>query len=215
MTGQPEPPVERPRLVRVPFERVPGWVTRYGAAHLDTRWVVGPDAVVAQSPDGARARIAVPFAPLPEPSLDALYAHLERAWRIGMVLVRRGGFAVVRLEGPTVADSKIGRRHVQGRTKAGGWSQQRFARRRDNQARAAFDAAAEHVERLLAPHAGSLHLLASGGDRQAVASVLAHPQLARLAALPQTWLGGVPDPNRTVVDAAITDVRSVDITLTP
>ena len=112
------------------------------------------------------------------------------------MLVRRGGFAVARLDGPTVTESKIGRRHVQGKTKAGGWSQQRFARRRDNQARAAFDAAAEHVQRLLSPSAGSLRLLATGGDRQAVASVLAHPELAPLVALPQAWLGGLPDPTR-------------------
>ncbi|MGW0243639.1 Vms1/Ankzf1 family peptidyl-tRNA hydrolase, partial [Micromonospora chalcea] len=32
---------------------------------------------------------------------------------------------------------------VQGRTAAGGWSQQRFARRRDNQAKAALGDAAE------------------------------------------------------------------------
>ena len=45
--------------------------------------------------------------------------------------------------------------------------------------------------------------------------VLAHPELAQLAALPQTWLGGLPDPTRSVVDAAITQIRSVEITLTP
>ena len=45
--------------------------------------------------------------------------------------------AVVR--GTEVVSSMVGRRHVQGKTKAGGQSQQRFARRRDNQARQAYE----------------------------------------------------------------------------
>ncbi len=63
----------------------------------------------------------------------------------GVLLVRKGGFAVARLAGDRLAESKVGQRHVQGRTKAGGQSQQRFARRRDNQARDAYAAAADHA----------------------------------------------------------------------
>lgn len=199
--------------MRVPFERVPGWVTRYDAAHPDTRWVVEPHHARAHSPDGSLVELAVPFVRLVDLSLDGLAAHLLRPWRIGVVLVRKGGFAVARLEGAVVGESKIGRRHVQSRTKAGGWSQQRFARRRDNQARAAFDAAADHAARLLTGRARPLDLLGVGGDRQAVNAVLAHPELAGLRTLPQTWLGGLPDPTRTVLDSAVVAVRSVEITL--
>lgn len=201
--------------MRVPFERVPGWIARYDAAHPGTRWVVEPDRARADSADGTRVRIAVPFAPLAELSLDGVAAHLQTPWHVGVVLVRRGGFAVARLEGATVAASKIGRRHVQGKTKAGGWSQQRFARRRENQARAAFDAAAEHVARLLVRGelARPLDLLGTGGDRRAVGSVLAHPELGGLADVPQVWLGGLPDPTRTVLEAAVVAVRSVEISL--
>ncbi|MEZ5191432.1 MAG: Vms1/Ankzf1 family peptidyl-tRNA hydrolase [Nocardioides sp.] len=62
----------------------------------------------------------------------------------GVLLVRKGGFAIARPSVPVTAD-KVGRRHVQGRTKAGGQSQQRFARRRANQARAPHEAAADHA----------------------------------------------------------------------
>ena len=199
----------------MPFDRVPGWVSRYDAAHPGSRWTVHAQAATAESADGAHAHLAVPFAPLADPTLEGLFAHLAQPWQLGLALVRRGGFAVARLDGASVVELKIGRRHVQGRTKAGGWSQQRFARRRENQARAAFDAAAEHVERILMPSAQSLQVLAVGGDRQAVSSVLAHPQLSPLAALPQLWLGGVSDPTRPVVDRAIDSARSVTITLAP
>ena len=72
---------------------------------------------------------------------DAFAGTVLAPSRWGVLLVRKGGFAVARLSGDDLVEHKIGQRHVQGRTKAGGQSQQRFARRRDNQARAAYDAA--------------------------------------------------------------------------
>ncbi len=204
-----------PRQVRVPFERLAGWFERYDVAHPDTTWRVDPASAVAESPDGTHVRIAVPIPPLEVATLEGLVAHVGRPWRIGVLLVRKGGFAVALLEGTTEVESKTGRRHVQGRTKAGGWSQHRFARRRDNQAQAAFDAAAGHVHRLLGGAAGTLDLLGIGGDRQAVANVLAHRDLRPLADLPQTWLGGVPDPTRAVLDAAVKDARSVEVRISP
>jgi predicted NBD/HSP70 family sugar kinase len=128
-----------------------------------------------------------------------------------VLLVRRGGFAVARLAGDQVVESKVGQRHVQGRTKAGGWSQQRFARRRDNQAQAAFDAAAAHVERIVMPSVRSLDLLVVGGDRAAADAVLATPELAALAAVRQQWLPGLPDPKRDVLDRAVAVACSVRV----
>lgn len=197
------------RTVLVPFDRFAGWVERFDAAHPGMQWTVAPELVQASSPDGTSIEAAVPIRRTESdaPTLDELRAHLLRPWQLGIVLVRRGGFAVAHVRGSQVVDSKVGQRHVQGRTKAGGWSQQRFARRRDNQARAAFDAAAEHVVRLLAPEVRRLDALALGGDRKAIDTVLA--EVGDLARLPQIWLGGVADPKRDVLNAAIGQARSV------
>ncbi len=146
--------------------------------------------------------------------MAGLLDRLETLRSMGLLLVRKGGFAVALLDGGSIVELKVGRRHVQGRSKAGGWSQHRFARRRDNQARAAFDAAAEHAHRILVASPATLCGLGTGGDRRAVASVLAHPELGRLADVPTTWLGAVPDPTRAVLDQAIVDVRSVQVTIT-
>ena len=204
---------ERPpaRTVQVPWRRLPGWIERYDTRHPGTSWAVTPALVSADSPDGSTASFDVPMAPLADPTLAGLRDHLDRSWQIGIVLVRRGGFAVARLSGDEVVESKVGQRHVQGRTKAGGWSQHRFARRRDNQARAAFDAAGGHVHALLGPHARSLDLLVTGGDRVAADTVLDLPELEPLRALPRRWLGGLPDPRRSVLDQAVDTVRSVSV----
>ena len=165
----------------------------------------------ATSPDGASATLTVPFAQLGQTDLDGLHAHLERPWALGVLLVRRGGFAVAHVVGADTVEAKIGQRHVQGRSKAGGWSQQRFARRRDKQAREAFEAAAGHVRRILVPVASQLDLLVTGGDQPAVHAVLDDPALSSLVALPREWVTGVADPRRAVLDAVIDGVRSVRV----
>jgi hypothetical protein len=110
-----------------------------------------------------------------------------------------------------MVDSKVGQRHVQGRTKAGGQSQQRFARRRDNQARQAYEAAADHAARILGLDKLDRRGLpvAVGGDRAAVDEVLADPRLRHLERL-EPWLT-VPDPKRGVLEDAITLAASIRV----
>ena len=106
----------------------------------------------------------------------------------GVLLVRKGGFAVARLAGADLVEHKIGQRHVQGRTKAGGQSQQRFARRRDNQARQAYEAAAEHAARILS----GVPLVVVGGDHAAIDEVLDDARLRAVA--PGRSLAARPGP---------------------
>jgi Actinobacteria/chloroflexi VLRF1 release factor len=203
-----------PRVVGVPWERLAGWIERFDARHPAVDWRVSATEASAVSTDGTRVSFDVPMAPLRGGSLSDLDAHLRHPWRIGIVLVRRGGFAVARLVGAETVAVKVGKRHVQSRTKAGGWSQQRFARRRSNQAQVAFDAATQYVEDLLLPYANELDLLATGGDRQAVATVLSAPTLQPLTTLPQRYLTVSGDPRREVLTRAVSEVRSVRIEIT-
>lgn len=198
----------------MPFGRVRGWIERYSARHPGTVWTVDEKGAAAVSPDDSRALLSVPIGTLLNHSVDGFVDHVEKPWRIGLLVVRKGGFAVVRLRGDEVLDRKVGRRHVQGKTKAGGWSQQRFARRRENQARAAYDAAAGHAADLLLPHAAELDQLVTAGDQGAVDAVLATRELAPLLGVPGRWLAGVGEPDRSVVDAAVGSARSVPVTIT-
>ena len=95
--------------------------------------------------DGAVATVTVPFPPLPDSPdpLDCAARPRRQDRLVGALLVRRGGYAVGVFAGRELRSSKVGHGYVQGRTKAGGWSQQRFARRRANQADRAYAGAAE------------------------------------------------------------------------
>jgi len=197
-----------PRTVFVPASRVERWFENFADRHGGFSCHVESGCLVASAPDGASCCAALPFRRSYDgPAEVAVFAAAVAApacW--GLLLVRKGGFAVARLDGPALVASKVGRRHVQGRTKAGGQSQQRFARRRANQAREAFEAAAEHARLVLAGH--PLEALVCGGDRQAVHEVLSEPRLSALFAVrSDPWLD-VPDPRRAVLERAIVDGSS-------
>jgi hypothetical protein len=201
------------RTVLVPAGRVVRWCENLEGRHGGASYDVVAGALHVTGADGAIADLRLPFdafydgAPTPAWLADAVSAPA----RWGVLLVRKGGFAVARLAGHDLVEHKIGQRHVQGRTKAGGQSQQRFARRRDNQARAAYEAAADHAVRILGHE---LEALVTGGDRAAVDAVLENPRLGRAREVRTSLWLPVPDPRRAVLDQAVHDAASVVATIT-
>lgn len=196
--------------ILVPVDRFARWVDNFGSRHGESTLRVLEGALVGQAADGstfhARLPFAVEYAGVPEAEDFVATRTIPAAW--GVLLVRKGGFAAARLAGPDLVASKVGQRHVQGRTKAGGQSQQRFARRRDNQARQAFEAAADHAARILR----GVPVVVVGGDRTAVDEVLADQRLAGVHVV-GPWLP-VPDPRRAVLIQAIADAQAITIEVT-
>ncbi|MEZ0580643.1 acVLRF1 family peptidyl-tRNA hydrolase [Nocardioides sp. MH1] len=193
-------------VVLVPSGRVERWVANFEGRHGEAALAVADGALRGEAADGSWFAARLPFDHEYDGPADAasFVAAAAPPSRWGVLLVRKGGFAIARVEGETVVESKVGQRHVQGRTKAGGQSQQRFARRRGNQAREAYQAAADHAARILAGTDGPL---VTGGDRVAVEAVLADPRLSGLPVV-GPWLAG-PDPRRAVLDAAVGDAQAV------
>jgi hypothetical protein len=197
-----------PSTVRVPPTRFGRWVENFASRHGESELMVRGGSLAGEAADRSTFVARLPFATAYAGPADATSfanaALAPDAW--GVLLVRKGGFAIARLHGQGLVEHKIGQRHVQGRTKAGGQSQQRFARRRDNQARQAYEAAADHAARIL----GSRALpLVTGGDHGAVDEVLADPRLRQVTVV-GPWLA-VPDPRRTVLDRAIEDAVAVAV----
>ena len=200
------------RIVSIGPERLERWLAGFGERHGVTSYDVTPTRLTAVAEDGSRAEIDVPFGPLEELTPAGLVAHVLADRRIGLLLVRRGGYGAGVFAGGVLESSKVGSRHVQGTTKAGGWSQQRFARRRDNQAREAFAAATEVAVRILAP--AKLDVLVCGGDRKAIDTVLEDPRLKNLVPLVRPPFLGVADPKQKVLEQAGVDARAIRIQLT-
>ena len=146
----------------VPPERLARWLLGFAERHDGATPSYDGNVVRLAGGDGAVAEVEVPFGPLvldvpdddaPDGQRDAdddliagqrcsaaLVAHCLRERRIGVLLVRLGGHAAGVFEGRRLVSSKVGSRQVHGRSAAGGWSQQRFARRREGQVSVALAA---------------------------------------------------------------------------
>lgn len=209
------------RAVEVEPERLAGFLERFAAGHsgvLST--TVAPQRVDVAAGDGATASIPVPFSPLVATpgqrdglAVDDLLDHILVARTIGLLLVRLGGYSVGIARAGVVLTSSTGSRLVHGRSAAGGQSQQRFARRREGQARVALRAAADTAARVLLPHAGELDAVVLGGDTAALRSLAVDPRLAALLQRAEPRVLDIAEPRRAVLDDAARRARCVEVQL--
>jgi hypothetical protein len=205
------------RAVEVEPERLAGWFARFAERHQGVRHtVVHAHQVLVTAVDGARAEVAVGYGELtpgewPALEIGPLLEHALASRRIGLVLVRLGGHSIGVAQDGEVLTSTTDSRQVHGRNKAGGWSQQRFARRREGQARVALQAAAADAVRVLAPRVGELDAVVLGGDRQALEVLRADRRLAEVMALAEDRVLDVAEPRRAVLDEAARRARTVEI----
>jgi len=236
------------KWVDVSGMRFPGWISSFAVRHgvpASAEQVGGPENslivtcdthyVTFIAPDGAVAECHPPFpeslawrAGLGNPGqggtaaaiTGAVAAHAAAPRAVGVLLVRLGGYAAGVFTGypPGLADAKTGSRLVHGRSAAGGWSQHRFARRREKQANEALDAAADVAVlvfgRWAAAGGGQLDAVVLGGDKRAVAELRADPRLAPYLAIATQRFLTVPDPKRAVLEAAPRGYLAVKIRLT-
>jgi hypothetical protein len=216
MTPGSRPAAGGGRWVDVSAERLERFLAGFEERHGAVEVVASHDVVRVTAADGTVAECEVPFPPLtvdPDALYAGLLAHAVRDRRVGVLLVRRGGHAAGVFDGARLLASKTGSRHVQGRSAAGGWSQQRFARRREGQARAATEAAADTSAAVLLPYAESLEAVVAGGDRGSCDEVLRDPRLAPLVALVVARRLDVPDPRLRVLQATPAAFRAVRVRL--
>ena len=144
--------------------------------------------------------------------LDPLFEALAADHVVAALLVRLGGYAFGVFEGERLVASKVGSRFVKGRHKKGGSSQGRFRRRRDEQARALIEEAADVAVGVLEPWRDRVEFVALGGDRAAVNQVIAaRSELAWLAerALPRFF--AVPDPRRRELERLPYDLYAAEL----
>jgi VLRF1 release factor-like protein len=195
------------KWVDVAPERLERWLANFANRHGAYR----EEGLTLIAEDGASATFGTPPGVPEIATLAELIIQAQAPKRLGLLLARKGAVAVGVAEGAELVTSKVDTHYVQGRTAAGGWSQQRFARRRVNQAKAAAADGAGIVGRLLLPEVRTLAALVTGGDRMAIDAILAAPQLAPVAALRAERVLEVPEPRHAVLLTAVAGARAVPV----
>jgi hypothetical protein len=215
--------------------RFPGWIASFAERHgvpepaVPLTATPRDESVTFVAPDGAIAECHPPFpagraaagwasAGLvghPTEYAEAIAAHALAPRTVGVLLVRLGGYSVGIFTGspPALAASKTGSRLVHGRSAAGGWSQHRFARRREKQAAEALAAAASAAAEVfgrwgVSPRrsgdkeektAAGLDAVVLGGDKRAMAALRDDPRLVPYLGLAVERFLTVPDPKLAVL----------------
>lgn len=202
------------RWVDVDPERLPAWLNRFAVNHGGYRVTAVDEALRLAAGDGTTLGLwpppgaVEPGAALPG-DIEEFVVQAQRERRIGLLLARQASVAVGIAEGARLTESKVDTFYVQSRTAAGGWSQQRYARRRANQARAAAEGAADQAVRLLAARLDQLAALVTGGDRRTVEAVLSDPRLAPARPLVADRFLAAGEPRRATLEQAAGLARQV------
>lgn len=192
------------RTAHIPAERLVGWVERFSAAHRGLASTDDTDdGVLVRLFDGATALITPPWPDDGRPGrgaglVERVASLAAQERRLGIILVRRGGYGVgVAVAGKLVA-AKVGTASARSR---GG-----------DQGKAVAERAATEAARVFAGH--TFEYLATGGDKALVEFVLAAPALRPVAGRPRLAPLPVADPKMAVLQKAAADFCSVRVVIT-
>lgn len=192
------------RTALVPAARLTDWVERFAAAHQGLAGTQDTDdGVLLAMRDGATALLSPPWPDDGRPGpgagpVERLASLAAQERRLGLVLVRRGGYGVGVSVGGKLVAHKVGTASARSR---GG------------------DSGAAVVEKAVAEAAKvfagqGFEYLATGGDAKLLASALQAPALKAVAGRPRLVPLPVADPNMAVLQKAAADFCAVRIRIT-
>ncbi|THV38484.1 acVLRF1 family peptidyl-tRNA hydrolase [Glycomyces buryatensis] len=205
------------KIVEVEPERLPRWVANFAdrnggiaSHHAES------DAWTIESNDGPVAGVqwalasGLPAAWLldddPIKAAEHLRDYALQPRRIAVLLARKGAYSVGIVEDGRIKVSKTDTAYVQGKTKAGGQSQQRFARRREGQAKASAKRAAEAAATVLLGN--DFDALVTGGI---VDDLLEDPRLRHLTVT--LHIGDIAEPKAALLVETAYRAISFDVRL--
>jgi hypothetical protein len=197
------------RWVDVDPARLPAWLNGFAVRSGGYEVAAVDDALRLRAGDGTTVAMWPPPGAPVRPEIEPFVQEAQRDRRIGLLLARQASVAAGVAAGRKLVLSKVDTSYVQSRTAAGGWSQHRYARRRENQAKAAAGSASDLVLHLLLPELPGLAAVVTGGDRRTVEAILADPRLAAIEPLRAERFLTVAEPRLAVLEQAVGQARAV------
>ncbi|WP_449372961.1 acVLRF1 family peptidyl-tRNA hydrolase [Arthrobacter psychrolactophilus] len=192
------------RTAFVPAARLSAWLSRFTAAHGGQLALEDTDdGVSLRLRDGAVALLSPPWPDDGRPGrganlLERIESLAAQERRLGIILVRRGGYGVGIAVGGKLVAHKVGT--ASSRSRGG------------DQAAAIVERAAAEAAKIFA--GASFEYVAPGGDKQLIEAVLSASPLRIIASRPRLAALAVVDPKMAVLEKAAADFCSVRIQIT-
>ena len=192
------------RTAFVPAGRLAGWADRFAASHGGLMSATDTDdGVLLAMRDGAAAVLTAPWPDDGRPGrgtglVERMVSLASQERRLGLVLVRRGGYGVGIVVAGKLVASKVGTASARSR---GGDAGAAVAER------AAAEAAKIFASR-------GFEYLATGGDRLLVEGTLSMPALRSVSGRPRLVPLAVADPKMPVLEKAAVDFCAVRVQIT-
>ena len=144
--------------------------------------------------------------------VEPLRSLLKRDFRIALILVRLGTYAIGLCEGESLIASKVGTGLIHGRHRQGGSSQQRFRRHREKQIEYFLNRVCGHIREHIEPYAKTLNYVVYGGARTTI--LLLRKQCPFMGQFDRRILPpllDIPEPRQAVLEKAVGRVWSSNI----
>jgi peptide subunit release factor 1 (eRF1) len=135
--------------------------------------------------------------------VEPLRSLLKCDFKVALVLIRKGAYAIGVWRGEELLNSKVGTGLVHSRHRQGGSSANRFRRHREKQIETFLIRVCRHLQEELLPHARDLNYLVYGGARTTILELEKQcPFLAQFNGRNLPPLLEIADPNRGVLEEA-------------
>jgi peptide subunit release factor 1 (eRF1) len=141
--------------------------------------------------------------------VEPLRSLLDRNYKLALVLVRLGAYAIGVCEGETLVAGKAGTGLIHAHHKKGGSSAQRYGLHREKQIEYFITRICAHIWEEIGPRAKELDFIVYGGSREALLALhKGCPLLAQFEAKVLPPLLDIPEPNRALLEKVVRRVWS-------
>jgi len=145
--------------------------------------------------------------------VEPLRSLLKHDFKIALVLVRLGAYAIGLCQGESLIASKVGTGLVHGRHKKGGSSQHRFQRHREKQIEYFLTRVCSHAREYLESQARTVDYIVYGGAWTTILLLRKRcPFLQQFDNRTLPPLLDIPDPRQAVLEAAVSQAWSSNLT---
>ena len=146
----------------------------------------------------------------PESDIKPLRSLLEHDYKIALILVRLGAYAIGICKGESLIDSKVGTGLVHGRHKKGGSSQQRFRRHREKQIEVFLNRVCTHINEHFGAH--PVDYAVYGGAWTTILSLQKQcPFLKKFDGCTLPPLLDIPQPRKATLSTSINRIWSGEV----